>query len=106
MTQTLQLFTPAAAGFRFAVGAPWAWPAAKRAMDMAGAALLLVLLAPVFLALAVAARADGGPVFYAHRRIGRGGAELGCLRFRSRRTDAARALRDLLARDPAARAEW
>ncbi len=75
-------------------------------MDVAGAAVLLVLLSPVFLLLAIAACADGGPVFFAHRRIGRGRTDFGCLKFRSMRTDADRALRDLLARDPAAHAEW
>ncbi|MBL6456674.1 sugar transferase [Belnapia sp. T6] len=82
------------------------WPAAKRLIDLVGAVVLLALLSPIFLVLAIAACADGGPVFFAHRRIGRGGAEFGCLKFRSMRTDADRALRDLLARDPAARAEW
>ncbi len=81
-------------------------PPLKRAFDAALAALLLVAAAPVFLALVLAVRADGGPAFFAHRRVGRAGRAFGCLKFRTMHVDAERALADLLARDPAARAEW
>ena len=81
-------------------------PASKRAMDVALSAALLLLLLPVFLALAAAVAADGGRVFYSHRRVGRNGRTFGCLKFRSMRPDADRFLSDLLARDPAALAEW
>jgi exopolysaccharide production protein ExoY len=81
-------------------------PASKRAMDVALSAALLLLLLPVFLALAAAVAADGGRVFYSHRRVGRSGRTFGCLKFRSMRPDADRFLSDLLARDPAALAEW
>jgi exopolysaccharide production protein ExoY len=81
-------------------------PHAKRAMDIAGAALLLLLTAPAFLVLALLVRMDGGRIFYAHERIGRGGQAFGCLKFRSMVVDADKRLAELLARDPAARAEW
>jgi lipopolysaccharide/colanic/teichoic acid biosynthesis glycosyltransferase len=81
-------------------------PHAKRAMDIAGAVALLLLTAPVFLLLALLVRMDGGRVFYAHERIGRHGQAFGCLKFRSMVMDADRRLAELLARDPAARAEW
>jgi lipopolysaccharide/colanic/teichoic acid biosynthesis glycosyltransferase len=81
-------------------------PIAKRAMDIAGAAALLLATAPVFLILALLVRLDGGRVFYAHERIGRGGQAFGCLKFRSMVVDADRRLAALLERDPAARAEW
>jgi len=81
-------------------------PAAKRAMDVAGAAALLLLTAPVFLLIAALVRMDGGRVFYAHERIGRGGRGFGCLKFRSMVADADRRLAALLERDPAARREW
>ena len=79
---------------------------AKRALDIAGAGALLLLGAPVFLLLALLVRADGGPAFYAHERIGRGGRRFGCLKFRSMVVDSAARLEALLAADPAARAEW
>jgi lipopolysaccharide/colanic/teichoic acid biosynthesis glycosyltransferase len=80
--------------------------AAKRLLDAAGAAALLMLCLPAFLVLGALVKLDGGPIFYAHPRVGRGGRQFGCLKFRSMVTDADRRLADLLARDPAARAEW
>jgi len=56
--------------------------------------------------MALLVRADGGPVFFAHRRVGRDGAEFGCLKFRSMGADSQQRLAALLAADPAARAEW
>ena len=50
--------------------------------------------------------ADGRPVIYRHRRIGRDGAAFDCLKFRTMARDADRALAAHLARSPAARAEW
>lgn len=81
-------------------------PYAKRAMDLAiaGAALLVAL--PFFLIVAALVRADGGPAFYAHPRVGRGGRIFGCLKFRSMVVDSQARLEALLATDPAARAEW
>lgn len=83
-----------------------AYPVLKRALDLAGAAALLLLTAPVFLLLALLVRADGGPAFYAHERVGQGGRRFGCLKFRSMVVDSAARLEALLASDPAARAEW
>ncbi|MGK7865924.1 sugar transferase [Falsiroseomonas sp. E2-1-a20] len=79
---------------------------AKRALDILGAGTLLLLCLPVFLVLAALVRMDGGPAFYAHERVGRGGRLFGCLKFRSMVADADRRLAALLDRDPQARAEW
>jgi exopolysaccharide production protein ExoY len=49
---------------------------------------------------------DGGPVVFAHRRIGRDGRHFRCLKFRSMAVDAEERLAELLARDPQARDEW
>jgi exopolysaccharide production protein ExoY len=81
-------------------------PALKRALDILGAAALLTVLAPVMLVIALLVRRDGGPALYAHRRVGKGGASFGCLKFRSMVIDSDARLAELLARDPAARAEW
>lgn len=84
-----------------------AWhPVLKRAMDIAGASLLLLVLFPLFAVLALLVRRDGGPAFYAHRRVGLGGQEFGCLKFRSMVIDSDRRLAALLERDAEARAEW
>jgi lipopolysaccharide/colanic/teichoic acid biosynthesis glycosyltransferase len=82
------------------------FPIAKRALDLFGAAFGLVLLAPFFLIVAMMVRADGGPAFFAHQRVGRGGKLFGCLKFRSMVVDSQARLEALLANDPAARAEW
>jgi exopolysaccharide production protein ExoY len=82
------------------------FPIAKRALDIIGAGVGLLLLAPFFLIVALMVRADGGPAFFAHQRVGRGGKLFGCLKFRSMVIDSQARLETLLANDPAARAEW
>jgi Undecaprenyl-phosphate galactose phosphotransferase WbaP len=82
------------------------FPIAKRALDMIGAGIGLVLLSPFFLIVALMVRADGGPAFFAHQRVGRGGKLFGCLKFRSMVIDSQARLETLLANDPTARAEW
>jgi len=67
--------------------------AVKRAMDVIGATIGLVVLAPVIAAIAVLIMLDSrGPVLFAHQRLGRGGCRFNCLKFRSMRVDAERAL--------------
>ena len=58
-------------------------PPLKRAIDIAGAAALLLSLAPVFVLVSLLLRADSGPAFVARRRVGRGGREFGHLAFRA-----------------------
>jgi lipopolysaccharide/colanic/teichoic acid biosynthesis glycosyltransferase len=61
----------------------------KRALDLIGAALLLLLLTPLLLAVALAVRcAMGRPVLFRQRRSGRGGAAFELLKFRSMREGA------------------
>ncbi len=79
---------------------------AKRAVDIAASLVLLALLAPLFLAIATLIRCDGGSALYSHRRIGRGGAGFGCLKFRSMVMDADLRLATHLAAHPEAAAEW
>jgi sugar transferase (PEP-CTERM system associated) len=62
---------------------------AKRATDVAGAALLLVGLAPVMLVAAVAVWAtDGRPIVYSQERTGMGGRTYRIHKFRTMRRDA------------------
>lgn len=66
---------------------------AKRAIDVIGATIGLVLLAPVILVVSMLIMLDSrGPVLFAHQRLGRGGCRFNCLKFRSMRVDAERAL--------------
>lgn len=58
------------------------------------------------LAIAWAIRRDGGPATFSHYRVGAGGRVFRCLKFRTMRPDAERALRELLERDAERREEW
>lgn len=69
----------------------------KRMFDIIGSSLFLVLLLPVFLAVAIAIRVDGpGKIFYRQERIGRGGRTFGMRKFRSMVADADDQLATLL----------
>jgi exopolysaccharide biosynthesis polyprenyl glycosylphosphotransferase len=73
---------------------PPAWHhAAKRAIDIMTAALLLPLSAPVMLLTAILIRLDdGGPVLYRHVVIGRYGVQTEVLKFRTMVPNAAQML--------------
>jgi exopolysaccharide production protein ExoY len=78
-----------------------------QALNISVALLAILFLAPVMIAVAIAVYSqDGGPILFAHRRLGRGGRSFYCLKFRSMAVDAEARLKALLASDPAARAEW
>lgn len=80
---------------------------AKRTVDVVGALLFFTLFSCVyFLVWWVVLLTTGGPAIYRHKRIGRGGREFYCLKFRSMVANSDEVLRDLLERNPAARAEW
>ena len=67
----------------------WYLRAGKRALDVVGASIALVLLAPVVAVLAVIVRATSrGPVFYRSTRIGRGGRAFTFYKIRSMVKDA------------------
>jgi exopolysaccharide biosynthesis polyprenyl glycosylphosphotransferase len=56
----------------------------KRLMDVALAAMSLVVLSPVLLAIAIAIKLDSpGPVFYSSERIGKKGRVFPCIKFRT-----------------------
>lgn len=84
---------------------PWA-RFTKRAFDLAVCSVGLVLVAPLMLLIAGLLALEGGPILFAHRRIGRGGRPFYCYKFRTMVPNAQELLADLLARDPVARAEW
>jgi exopolysaccharide biosynthesis polyprenyl glycosylphosphotransferase len=63
--------------------------AMKRCLDLAGATTLLVVLAPVFLAIALAIKLDSrGPVFFRQSRVGKGGKPFHVFKFRTMYRDA------------------
>lgn len=80
--------------------------AAKRGFDIIAASFLLLILLPLFLIIALFVSMDGGPVFFGHKRVGRGGKTFACLKFRTMITDAEEMLEDYLALHPEAAEEW
>jgi exopolysaccharide biosynthesis polyprenyl glycosylphosphotransferase len=77
--------------------------AAKALVDRCGAALLLLVLAPLLAAVAVAIKRDSpGPVLYRQSRVGRDGAVFSIWKFRSMYVDADARLADLARLDEGA----
>ena len=78
-----------------------------RFCDIIIATAVLIFIAPLLLiAMIIIWSQDGGPIIFAHRRVGRYGRPFDCLKLRSMRVDAAAQLAHILATDPQARAEW
>ncbi|MDB5349048.1 MAG: wcaJ [Planctomycetota bacterium] len=68
----------------------------KRAMDVAGAAVALILLAPILLVVAACIRVDSrGPILFRQLRVGHGGRRFWVLKFRTMVPDAERKLGEL-----------
>lgn len=78
----------------------------KQAVDRLGALAGLIVLAPVLAVIAMMVKRDGGPAFYGQPRIGQNGKSFKCWKFRSMVPNATDVLKELLANDPVARAEW
>ena len=83
------------------VNPPWlprSSRAMKRAMDIALAAVMLVLLAPLMVLVAIAVKLDTpGPVLFMQERVGRGGRRFRLLKFRTMVADAEERRAELLA---------
>lgn len=67
----------------------------KRATDIVAAGLATIVLSPLFLAVAVAVKSDGGPVFFSQTRIGKDGVPFKMYKFRSMCVDAEAKLAEL-----------
>ena len=79
----------------------------KRALDLLAIAAGAIFALPLLLVLGILVRLEsGGPVFYTDKRMGRNGEHFSCLKFRTMIADAEDALRRILEKDPAARAEY
>ena len=80
----------------------------KRAVDIAGSALLGVVSLPLTLPITLALCLENGPrqVLFGHARIGCDGAEFQCLKFRSMLPMTQDEFEQYLANHPQARAEW
>ena len=78
----------------------------KRTLDIVGALFGLLILALVLLVVGSRIKADGGPLFFGHRRVGRHGRPFRCLKLRSMGVDADEILAEFLASDPDAESAW
>lgn len=88
-------------------GIQWIRAAFDTVLNRSAALVLLIVLAPLMLFIAWRIlREDGGPVLFAHLRVGKDGTLFECLKFRTMARDAELRLHRLLFEDPAARAEW
>lgn len=80
---------------------------AVRALDIFVSLAAILWLAPLLLVVALIIKfSDGGSILFAQPRIGRGGKMFRCFKFRTMVVDAETRLAEILASDPAARAEW
>ncbi len=78
--------------FRPSARRPLSWGRiGKRLVDVSVAAMLLLLLAPLFAIVALAILiSTGRPIFYKQQRVGQGGRLFSIIKFRSMRCDAER----------------
>jgi len=77
-----------------------------RSLDITIAIVALIFISPLLMVVIVVLAFEGGPVIFAHRRIGLGGKSFYCLKFRSMVVDAEERLSRLLRDDPEAQQEW
>lgn len=79
----------------------------KRIFDIVVSLVGLLVALPLGVLLAIAIYVDSpGPVVFAHRRVGRGGKEFPCYKFRTMVPNAETILRDYLIEHPEANREW
>ncbi|WP_417275715.1 sugar transferase [Celeribacter halophilus] len=78
----------------------------KRSFDVLFLLLVLPFVLPVILILAVCVKLDGGPAFYAQRRVGRNGKIFQFYKLRSMRVNADEFLVKLCQENPEIAAEW
>ena len=79
----------------------------KRLIDLLLSFLGAFVFIPATLIIALLIKKeDGGPVFYAHTRIGRGGKAIKILKFRTMVMNADKVLKDYLVKNPAMAKEW
>jgi lipopolysaccharide/colanic/teichoic acid biosynthesis glycosyltransferase len=79
----------------------------KRLFDIIFSLLVLVLCAPVYLALALAiVCTSSGPIFYIQERVGKNYRHFGCIKFRTMIPDADRLLDEMMAQSEDMRQEF
>jgi Undecaprenyl-phosphate galactose phosphotransferase WbaP len=79
----------------------------KRVMDLVVSISALIALSPLLVFITLWLKlTDPGPLFFGHRRIGKGGRHFPAWKFRSMVVNAQEVLEEHLAKNPEMRAEW
>lgn len=79
----------------------------KRSMDIVAAATLLLASLPIAILIAILTKLEsGGPVFFAHRRIGKGNRRFRIWKFRTMVVDGDEVLAKYFAENPGHELEW
>ena len=79
----------------------------KRIFDIVATVCGGILILPIFAIVAVLIYLDSpGPIVFGHKRVGQGGKEFPCYKFRSMVPNAQEALEVYLKENPTAREEW
>ena len=78
----------------------------KRGLDLLGCVLLIPVVGLLIAGLWALVRLDGGPGFYGHTRVGRGGVPFRCWKLRTMCRESEARLEQHLATDAQAAAEW
>lgn len=78
----------------------------KRLIDVTGAITLLIAFAPLLALIALLVRLSGPEILFAHTRVGRDARLFPCYKFRTMLPNAQAVLDQILAEQPALRAEW
>lgn len=78
----------------------------KRLFDLTVSISVLAVGLPVLLWIAARVSRSGLPIFYGHTRVGQNGKSFACYKFRTMAPNADELLAQLLATNPAAKAEW
>lgn len=83
------------------------WPRRiKRAFDLVLGCMLLLSTAPLFALIGWRLARKGGPIFFGHTRIGKGGRHFKCLKFRTMVPNADQVMDEYLEMHPKQKAEW
>jgi lipopolysaccharide/colanic/teichoic acid biosynthesis glycosyltransferase len=84
------------------------WPRfTKRSLDLTLTGLGLLIVSPLFALIALLIKLDSrGPVFYTQKRLGQDGVRFNAYKFRTMHGDGEQRLQQVLASDPALRAEY
>ena len=78
----------------------------KRVFDISFAIIAILITFPLFIIIAFLVKLDGGPIFFRHKRVGRGGKEFYLIKFRTMVPDAQQRLKKILEENEDLKKEW